>query len=388
MSFVSISGNGHIFPTLLPMLRLYSTGGGIDTTSFQSVGTIDAATEKLAFIGHVKWSDNPTAAKTVGASSKIHFRTGAATFADAGTNLRIGLQDVSTASGPPVQPDGTFDVYADVAGNSGLITSSDDSVLKSITLSTSGSKSVAQDQLIAIVFEMTARGGTDSLGLTNFYSIDRTNLPTSLVYIGSWAVVTINGSVPNVMLEAEDGTFGILRGAMYIAHGGQHSFASTSTPDEYALLFQVPYACKVDAVILATGNTSATADFSLVLYSTPTGTPTALATVSVLGEHLSNQSDDRYMIVPLGAEYGLQPNTDYAIAMQSTGAGNAILGYFDIGNAAHRTANGLGSCRQGTRTNATGAFSETTTRIPLIGVQISALDDGAGMGKASLNIGI
>jgi len=387
MSLVIIP-NGIRYPSSIfgnQSIRFSATAGGLSTIS--NIATIDATNEKTAIIGHVYWSDHGS--KTMDSTSKIHFRTATVTFADASTNLRVGLQDVSTTSGPPMQPDGTFDVYRDLPGNNGSeLTSATDNTVTSVALSTSGSKTVNHGDLIAVVFDMTARAGSDTLTLGGLLFDDRNITPGSYTNLtGTWAVNagTVMGQV---MLEAADGTFGIISGIPYFSGGSAYDFASTSNPDEIGLIFQVPFKCKIDgAVIVGIGNNAA-ADATMRLYSTPTGTPTEMASYTIYGERSNNATDDRLMRISFSNEYELMPNTDYCIAIEAIGASNFSLGYITLADANHRDANGYNNCRKGYRTNGSGAFSETTTEIPLMAVNISRIDDGLGGGVASFNIGI
>ena len=70
-------------------------------------------------------------------------------FSNGSTNLRIGLQDVTPATG---FEDGTFDVYADLVGGT-------DTIAEDVILATpmeSGTKTVTHGDLLAIAIEMTA----------------------------------------------------------------------------------------------------------------------------------------------------------------------------------------------------------------------------------------
>lgn len=386
MTLQAVQG-GIFFPSVIignPRITWVGTAGGLTQTS---TSPIDAATEKIAFMGHARWEGSPAGAKTFGTSSKIHFKTGTVTFADAGTTVRVGIQGVSgDGSGVSgMTPDGAFDVYVDLAGNGGVITSSDDNVYKSVTMST-GSKSITDGDLIAIVFDMTARGGSDSLILAGPTSDGYFTNPGYRLYNGG-AWQNFSGAVmPNILLEADDGTFGILRGAMFIIgpssqnFSATYSYTSSSSPDEYGLIFQVPFCCKVDALWFSLATSAANADATIALYSDPLGTPTVMASASHYGEYGNNGTDNRPRLVPI-TEQTLAPGTDYCVALVAAGAGSCVLGYTTLASANHRTVQGLANCRRGSRTNATGAFSEMTTEIPLMGVQISALDDGATAGR-------
>jgi hypothetical protein len=360
---------GPIFPALLAGSPLIKGDG----YTWNSPGTIDAAGEKVAAMGEVIWADGGT--HTMGSSSKIHFRTATITLSDAATNIRIGIQDVNGNNGTTtlgLTPDGTFDVYRDIAGNGGVITASNTAY--AIQLSTSGSKSIAHGTRLAVVWDVTARGGSDSFQVAAIGSAGYMSFPSTRHYTTSWWAST--GSHPVLLLEADDGVFGILAGAPWFTAITTTNFSSSSTPDEIGLVFQVPFRCKVDAVVGFWGSSSGApnADGNWKLYSTPLGTPSQIASASVYGEQASYDTSVRPRIAYLG-EVTLEPGTDYCLALESTGSSNISILHVTLESDTHRPVMGLANCRRGTRSNGSGAFSETTTEIPVTGLRISALDD-------------
>lgn len=368
---------GPVFPGIFFSPRL-----SCPVTPGTAIGTMDAATEKVAFMGVVMWDGAPGSAKTMGSASKIHFLTGACTFADGSTTLRIGLQDL-LATGSIATPDGTFDVYADLTGGAGIT----GSAVNTVTLSTSGSKSVAHGQALAIVWDMTARGGADSVVITGLTS--STNLwrmPGAAPFTGGgWGGT--GQYTPMVLLEADDGTFGILSGVPFISAAAITTYSDSTNPDERGLIFQVPFQCKVDGIWIQMGSGNAAADSTLSLYADPLGTPNALATASVLGEQgINSTTVTRTLFFPI-TEQTLSAGTDYCVALRATGASVVAISQATV-TATHRSVMGLANCRLGTRNNGSGAFSETTTEIPFIAMQISALDDGIGMARANLALGV
>jgi hypothetical protein len=347
-------------------------------SALSAMGTMDATGEKLAMVGTVFWADRSTSAKTFGTSSKITIRTNNVTFADASTNLRVGIQDVATSGTVFAQPDGTFDVYADIGGTSGLLTSSDDGVAKSFTMTT-GSKSITQGDLIAIVFDMTARGGSDSVQISGFSgrNYNYPMPPLNLENTGSWAQVATY-CVPNVLLEADDGTLGVFRGGQfYLSASTNWTFSDSTNPDERGLLFRVPFGCKIDSIRFMTGANDANADFTITLYSDPTGTPAAVVSRSWLGEHMAGNAGPRYLQVQFPDQYALSANTDYVLAIRATGSGNVSLGYYTLANALHRNVNGCANCAYAYRDGGSGAFNVSgTSTIPEMAILISAIETG------------
>ena len=80
--------------------RLFIPPNDSSITAIPSAAmTIDAAVEAVHYTGQV-FLEAGSGSKTISsAGGKIHWRTsGTVTFANAGTTIRIGLQDVSTSA--------------------------------------------------------------------------------------------------------------------------------------------------------------------------------------------------------------------------------------------------------------------------------------------------
>lgn len=328
---------------------------------------IDATGEKIAMIGPVWNKDRATKSIT-----KVGVSFGAVTKAG-GSGLTLSLQNVDAANSP-LQPDGTQDqtvaiAAADVTANSFLMTNA-----------LSASRSVAFGEMLAVVVEFDGGGrlGADSFVLlqtTASGNIPGTNTAVAL-FTASWAEV---GTVPNVLLEFTDGTFGTFLGGFPtsdIVTIGQ--FGQTSAVDEYALRFQVPFTCKVDGLWMHMRTVANTADFEAVLYN---GT-TALATVSHDANQSTNSSGLRMFRACFG-EITLSPGNTYYLALKPVnGASSGILfNYFDVAHNDHLQAHpALGDSREwylASRADL-GAWSTTTTRRPQFGLHLSAIDDGSG----------
>lgn len=386
MTLLNVSNGAPWFfpPTLFSggtPLNISGTIGGY--SSVIQAATIDAVGEKAAHMGHMHWFGNPTSAKTVGTSSIISFFTNNVTYANASSVVRVGIQDVATAAGPPAQPDGTWDVYKDCTTATGEMSSASDFVQVNVTMNT-GSKSIAQGDLIAVVFDMTGRGGSDSVTIQHILGAQGyVTRPVVNTYVGAaWG--NLGNSLtpyPNVLIQADDGTLGIIKGGYFIKYNGVYQWVSTSTPDEYGLIFQVPFRCAVDSFVAAIGGSAAGADYIMRLYSSPLGSPAVLASVQVDGAQMGGNSDDRYAVFGISTPVILNPNTDYCLAVEPNGINQIDLGYITLGNANHRPVLGLANCRGASRNNAGGGASpvfsgETTTTIPGLGVGISHLDMG------------
>lgn len=350
-----------------------------------SNGTIQATDAASAVIGRINIVGRPTSAKTISsAGGKIHFATGTIVFANAGSSIRVSIQDVD-ATGPPIRPDLTADVFADLTGGGGGLTSN---ALNTITM-TNGSKSIAHGDLIAVVIYFTARAGADVFRLASVSNSKNNNLPVFVERTSGAAAFSgaTNGtfSPANIYIEFDDGTLATIDGAWVGATTfSNESFSDSTNPDERGLLFRLPFDAKVDALGMArfAGPNNANGDATLSLYETPLGTPNALHATNILGEQMTGTNLGFY-ILTLPSEITLTANADYMIALKAAGAGNMALSTWALFTTNHRPFLPLGSnLRKGTRNNGSGAFAEESPAVTMypMGVRVSQIDTGGGGG--------
>jgi hypothetical protein len=348
--------------------------------------TLDATGEIIAFIGRIYIDGRPGSAKTISAAGggSISYRTAAVTFANAGTSVSVGIQDVaSTAS--PGQPDGSFDVVsAALVGGGGLITAN---AWQTVTMTGgTGSKSITHGDLIAVVIDMTARAGADSVIVSSTVGTGAGGMTAYSNHFAAAAWSTGTEQTPTVLITFDDGTIATLDGGSIINTTTFNTgFAAASTPDERGEIFQVPWDCKIDAIWGYCGATDLDSDFSLKLYADPLGTPSALATIAVDPLTLSNNgaSSTTFGRYPLAAEVELTRNTDYAVTMLATGTTNSVIALVTLANAAYRALwPGGTTLNSATRSDSSGAFSAVTTTHYLLGVRISSFHDTSSGGSS------
>lgn len=344
-----------------PSEGLWSPGA---SQSLQTNQTFNAANVGLYFIGYVVIDGRPTSAKTLSsAGGKIHFMAGATTFANAGTTLRIGIQDVNATTGTPARGDGTFDVYKDMVGGTDTITGS---AYNTATLAT-GSKSIAHGDLIAIAFRMTARGGADSVILQSLASASLFNWPQVTAESSGGAFSSVQ-NVPNAIIEFDDGTLGWIHGTMPVNTGVTNvTYDVNSTPDEVGIPLRFPRPVSVEGLwVFAQFVPSGPKE--IILYSDPFGTPVAEKTISYDADMIQ-ANGNRISHFLFGAPFTLNPDVDYLVGIRPTTADDVIANYFGVANANYLKAMSGGTYSDyATRTNNTGAFSRTTTRRFLGGV--------------------
>lgn len=368
----------------VPLFPLQSILAGSTLRTTTTTFTLDAAGESVAFIGRLYLSSGPGTSKVLSsAGGKVFLRAGSSiTFANGGTNLRVGIQDV-TAGG--VNDDSwAGEPQADLVGGTDTITAA--SVLN-VPIE-SGSRTIAHGDMLAVVAEMTTRAGADTVGFTAnpiaTGAVDLFNFPYSAADTGSGPVISANQTdIMGCVIIFDDGTIGVLGYDSFPVVLGANTFNSGSTPDEYALIFQVPFRCSISGILGVFEPTNTSANFELILYSDPLGTPTVVDSITVVAAKAGAATTSFCSDYPLTVGAELTPGVDYAIALRPTTANDITVRILSLGtgNAAIRGALGLGAATmyQATRTNNTGAFgSADTVTIPLLGIRVRSFDDGAG----------
>lgn len=372
MALQTVGGQSLYYPARPPITQL----------TFLS-GLIDATGEMFAWCGAVWNKDRAT--KSI---HKVGFRFGAVTKAG-GSALTVSLQDVSLTAGPPIQPDGTQDQTVAIAN-------ADAAFVANTWIQTaafSADRSVTFGELVAVVVEYDGAGrlASDLVNITNltasFYGQGTPHIPgCALKTGGTWAT---QSGVPNIILEFSDGTFGTLQGGYPLSANNLLSFKQdTAGSDEYALEFQVPWPCSVDGIWCVGGAAANTNNFSFILYS---GTSAMTnGTIAVDANLLSATASDSYYELPFSAPISLAANTLYRLAMQPTQTtGNVRLETIDVSAANHFQAHDGGpTLCLGSRIDSGAWAAATTTRRPLMGLRISALDDGVQLGALLLNSGM
>jgi hypothetical protein len=333
---------------------------------------IDATGEKAAFVGPVFFASR-TGTKDI---RTVGFRFGAVTKAG-GSGLTVSLQDVSTAAGPPARPDETQDQTVAVANANGSFASN--TWLQTGNLS--ADRTVAFGEMLAVVIEFDGSGrlGADSVAISGVsQAANHAHRSHAVVKLGgTWQ---LDSSIAaNIILGFSDGTFGTLQDAFPCSALSSFDYDANTSPDEYALRIQFPGPVSIDAAGAFMVFDAATADADIVAYDGTT--PITNGTVSINGRHAAITGNFRPTVATVfGGQLALTANTPYRIALKPTTTGNVILAYFDVANADHLQAH-IGGIEWylSSRVNG-GAWTDTTTRRPMLWPYISAIDDGAGGG--------
>jgi len=339
----------------------------ITEPTIYSSTTINAAGESTGFVGRIYLPGGTGTSKTISsAGGKIWFFPATVAWASAGSTIRVGIQDVNTGTG---LEDGTYDVFDDlIQGVDTLVTST----IKEVIMS-SGTKTIAHGDLIAVVMEMTVRNGTDSVNINRL--ISSYNFPYSTGDTGTLIKVDAG---PLCAIQFDDGTIGHFGDWTMIVGQTLQTVNSGSTPDEYAMVFQFPFKCTINALILRIGEIDAGEEATAHLIKDPFGAITNLQTVTInsaLMAQASTNISNTIMDIP---ETTIEANTEYAVSYRPTTTGPRIIRLLTLANTNFRLANSF-TVLGASRTDL-GAFASSTTVIPDLGVRINKIDVSSGGG--------
>lgn len=336
---------------------------------------ISAVGHSTTLIGRITL-EGGTGSKTISsAGGKIYFVANGVTWAGGNTIMRVGIQDVAATG----LEDGTFDVYRDATpGNTTIVANT-----VCTAAMTNGTKSITHGDLIAVSFELIGIGGGDSISLRRESGSQIAALPYVTSDSGAGPAKTATGSIMPIVIQFDDGTLGTF--APNFVTGGLNAttnFNTGSTPDEYALVFTPPFDFKASAIHAYTASLATTDDFEIIIYTDPLGTPAPALTISYDADIIGSSSGSLFTY-PLASAFEFLNGVTYAVAFRPTTAnsiGLQILN-FNTGNAVLRKQTQLGeSWALGTRSNQTGAFTQTTTQLPLIGLYVSDIHVTEGGG--------
>jgi hypothetical protein len=288
-------------------------------------------------------------------------------------DLHVSFQNVSGTNG---DPDGTEDQFRVIASGSlasnGWITSgriTDDGT------DTGVRRTVAQGDLVAAVI----RFNSFSAGNVNFQSLnldgstDAMTFPYASAFNTAWIKQSRPGSFA---VQYSDGTYAQFIGRVYPVKAlNATSFNSGSTPDERGLYFRLPFGAKVKGAWFKS-NAASNQDHDVILYDQD-GT-SVLASISRDANQGTGSSVFGHYVT-FTAEATLLANTFYRLVVKPTTANSLSIYDFDVETAALLDSIELGQSAYYTERTDAGAWTETTTKRPWMGLLISQIlaDSGA-----------
>jgi len=350
-------------PLLYPIRGGHSGPFGSGGAGFAS-NTLSVATDVLHQTGRVRWADNGDHV-----CSKVHIVSGTVTSIGPASILRVGFQNLS-ASAP--RGNGTFTNFGD-------LTAADVVAQAKLVVTLASQKSLANGELACVSVQITTFTTGDNLRIN---SAGHPNVPQMPVVFLNTAP---QSGVPNVLLEANDGTFGIFEGGDFFSGvDNDETWDNTAGQSERGVSLRVPFLCKVNGIWAGGFRLdAATGAVTVRVYSDVLSTPTTLLTITPASNEICGApSSQRFWMLPL-TEQTLVPGIDYGITIQPTTDINVY-----VGELIHHTAGYASALAGGTDykriQRASGAFTVDATRTLQLGFVISALEDGTATGGGLL----
>ena len=269
--------------------------------------------------------------------------------------LRVGLESLD-ANGDPsgVQYGGSA---------VGTQTSPAQLTYYEVTLATGASST--RGNTIAAVIQFDSTVGSVAINCASGVDIA---FPYTDFYSTSW---TKAGSAAYLTIGYSDGTYEPIFLLPVNSQTTYTNFNSSSVPDERALRFSLPYPVTVQGFW---GDFGYGANFDIVLYE---GT-TALLTYSVV--NVNKQAGSQYGTYLFNSSVNLSKDTVYRLAIKPTTTTNVSVLEITVNTAAMLDMLSGGQAFHFSSRADAGAWSDTTTRRPIMGLILSAADDGVGGG--------
>ena len=341
--------------------------------------TMDAAGEKVAFIGEVWFPEGPGTSKTLSSSGgAMQWLTGAVTWSVADNAIRIGIQDVSTTVGPVTVPDEdwTGEPYAELIQGVDAITAT----AWQTNNITTGTRTLTHGDLIAVVFDMTVRSATDSVTVSSLDALASVQRPVTALKSGAGPTWAAQGQIANVVIQCDDGTLCSIFGGLPVTAVTTRSFASnTATADEYGNVATLPMACSING-LWATINPGGNFEFKLYSGSAASPTQEQLITIDLNQVATANARQARYICGTEAFTSGafiattVRPTTTTADVMYEISVNtNAHLKFWPGGETMYKC----------TRLDDAGSLTTDTAKRIMCGPMISQLDTGGAAAASS-----
>lgn len=331
----------------------------ITNLSYASL-TMSASGRKVAFVVQCPKD---------GTLDKFEFLTGTVSN-NPDNGIRLSFEDLDSGSG---LPDETADQYRDITGTISSDTWQVPGLMTSDGTDGGMKRTVSAGQMIACAINFVNFVAGDSLTVQTLTSSSYAIGGGHYVANGVSAAYYIKSTaqLPLLALKYDDGTYAKFHYPIgpWVTISNT-SFNSSSTPDEYAMRFQMPIQCQAIGVWI---RNDIDADVDVVLYD---NTDVAQRTVSLDEDFQPFKSP--YVRLYSFDPYTIAANTTHRISLKPTTASNVTLGRVTIPSNAYLAALPSGTeWYESTRTNA-GAWTDTDTSLSFMGLVLNGYEATAG----------
>lgn len=330
----------------IPHIPIPSVQNGIDLDQTYTTITVNAAGDKVGFVFRAPKS---------GDIRKIHFRVGIVT--SPGETFDVRLETVDVATGLP-----TGTLFGANTNGSILVNTSNAWLITTLT----ADATVAKNDLLAIslvspgtnAIQVNGGIGNPTVGTQNFpYPVDG----------GTGTYVKTDAPASVFAVEYSDGSFAYIDGTQPIADRPTLTFNSGSTPDEQGLFFTAPIGMRAIGFF---ARIDVDNDADVVLYDSAS----AVLASRTLDKDVRSSTGLGSWRELFASPITLVKDQVYRLALKPLSVGNVALHVFDYNSAGLLDqAMGTQAFHFTSRTDA-GAWAQTATRLPLMGLIVDQVD--------------
>lgn len=294
------------------------------------------------------------------------------------SGLRMSFQDVSATTG---FPDTSADQFRNLTEGGTITTGwkTPPGALTSDGTDSGTKRTVVAGELVACVVDFVSFVALDSVTVRSGWGVTLHPGTNYCVDGSSGTYSKVINTTPAIALKYDDGTYGVSMDMFPSIAVTTESFSNASTPDERGIKFQVSSNWVTNgAWFFGTPDQ----DMQVLLYNSA---DTVIGTATLDKDQLYLTSTPNYFNVRWAeGPLTLQQNADYRLVLKPTTT-NAILTYTHDIAAANAPALPMGVAGTLTRTHRTdaGAWTDTTTNWPNIGLLLSGVEMSAGGGGNS-----
>lgn len=240
---------------------------------------------------------------------------------------------------------------------------------------------VSRGDMVAIVIEANSTNTPDlTVGGLDVSHEDNRTQPYCQTYVSSWSGITREGILA---VKMSDGSFMYIPWFPPVVSYTSLTVEQDTDPDEVGIKFQIPFPADISGmwiynIKIASGNVI------FKLYDSDGSS--VLSTITIDEDSLLNNRSMR--IYWLDADIALSKDTWYRLTFQpdgTTGGGNTFT-YYTVNAAANLDGVEGGQKIIMTERTDGGAWTDTDTRRPFMGIVLNGFDDGTGGGGGNQGI--
>lgn len=312
---------------------------------------IDATAEKAAFVFIVPKS---------GTVTDITFYV---RFVTTGDTLLGGIYTVD-ASGQP-----TSTGYGSMVGGTLSVTTSGQ---KTITLATPATMTKGDIVAVVISFNAFVAGNIAIGGMIDSTSITLDNrFPYATHFTGSWAQK--RDRMPLMGIKYNDGTYGFTGWSMPVNSTafGSYSIGTGTTPDEIGVTFTVPVGMRLFGVRVQV-RAGAASNLRVKVYNSADALQTSVDLPYDLGKGMHE--------IFFPATVSLTANSTYRVTILALTVNTITLDNIQFVEAAALAGGPFGTAYYKTHRKSAGAWTDTTTEVPMMYLIMDGVDAGSSGG--------